>query len=82
MMKKIKGINCNQFRCPEFTVPVLSLLKRAAEQEEEVVISTKEPKAVNKVRHLCITHNWTLAATEAKADITFIKVQFAAPTLS
>jgi TusA-related sulfurtransferase len=69
------GLDCTHLRCPEFTVPVMRLIKANAEPEKEVIIKTHEKRARNRVEHLCVSFGWQFIAAVEEGDIIYIKLK-------
>jgi len=71
----MKGVDCTALRCPEFTVPVLSLIKKHGEKGKEIVLKTLEKRAPNRIRHLCLAHDWQFIAAAEADGVIFIKIK-------
>ena len=69
------GLDCTHLRCPEFTVPVMRLIKANAESEKEIMIKTHETRAPNRVKHLCLSFGWQFIAAAQKGDMIYIKLK-------
>jgi TusA-related sulfurtransferase len=70
------GLDCIHLKCPEFTVPALTLIKKYEEKGKSVVIKTLEKKARNRIQHLCAVHNWKLTGFAEQEGLIFIKIEF------
>jgi len=71
---KLPGIDATKIRCPEFTGPILRLLKQAG-ANTKCVIKTKEPNALKRLTHLCESYEWEVFAYTLKEGIHYIGVQ-------
>ena len=71
----MKGIDATEVFCPEFTTPVIRLIKKHLTKGELGVIKTKEERAVKRLQHICASHDWSLLGYKKQSDTYYILVQ-------
>lgn len=74
-MNKPVGIDATDVYCPEFTTPVLSLIKKLVKPGQSAVIKTREERAFKRLQHICASHDWTVIAYMEKNSIYFIQIK-------
>lgn len=74
-MSKLVGIDATDVFCPEFTTPVISLIKRKVPIGGGAVIKTKEKKGLKRIQHICASFDWAVIAFMEQDDIFYIQIQ-------
>ena len=64
----MKGIDASELYCPEFTSPVLSLIKKHITVGTQGIVKTKEPRAKERLAHLCVSYGWKMIGYEQRDD--------------
>ena len=70
----LQGIDATNIRCPEFTGPVLRLIKKIG-AHKQCVIKTKETHALKRLTHLCEVYQWNVIGYQLQGEVHFIAVQ-------
>ena len=73
-MSKLIGIDATDLFCPEFTTPVLSLIKKLVPVGGSAVIKTKEEKGLKRIQHICSSFDWSVTAFMEKDAIFYIQI--------
>lgn len=72
------SLDCTELRCPEFTVPVMRLIKeqiKNAQHTLDIVIKTYEKRAPLRVEHLCGSFGWTYEQSVEQGDAVYIRIR-------
>jgi len=59
-MDEIIKIDATQVWCPNFTTPVMSLIKKKIIKGHSGVVITKEKRSVKRMEHLCASFDWLI----------------------
>jgi TusA-related sulfurtransferase len=73
-MSKQVGIDATDIRCPEFTTPVISLIKKLVKKGEGAVIKTLEERALKRIQHFCLAFEWEVTGYMEKDGIFYIAI--------
>ena len=68
------GIDATNIFCPDFTVPVMSLIKKHVKPGQQGVIKTKEARSVKRLAHLCASNGWVLEKQQTVKDLYFFQI--------
>lgn len=68
------GIDATDVFCPEFTTPVISLIKKLVKKGGSAVIKTLEERGLKRVQHICLAHDWKVTGYMVKDDIFYIAI--------
>jgi len=68
------GIDATALYCPEFTTPVMSLIKQHIKADQQVVIKTKEPRSVARIKHLCASFEWNIVDYQHKDGLFYFLI--------
>lgn len=74
-MSKVTGIDATDVFCPEFTTPVISLIKKLVSPGSEAVIKTKEVRGLKRIQHICAAHEWKVTAFMEKDGLFYIGIK-------
>jgi hypothetical protein len=74
-MSKLVGIDATTIFCPEFTTPVMSLIKKHIPKGGQGVIKTKESRALLRTQHLCASFDWEVIGYQESCGDYLIVVQ-------
>jgi TusA-related sulfurtransferase len=70
-MSSLVKIDATGVWCPNYTTPVMSLIKKHIKKGESGVVITKEPRSINRMAHLCASFEWNIIE-QKKIDDTYI----------
>ncbi|MFT5852636.1 MAG: hypothetical protein ACI87J_002614 [Colwellia sp.] len=68
------GIDATDIFCPEFTTPVISLIKKLVSPGNEAVIKTQEKMGLKRLQHICAVHEWKVTAFMEKDGVFYIAI--------
>lgn len=70
----MKGVDATKLFCPEFTVPVIRLIKKNFDIGEVGVIKTKEARALLRLQEVCAQSDWNIKAYQQTNDMHYIAI--------
>lgn len=68
------GIDATELFCPEFTSPVMSLIKKHVAPGNRAVIKTKESRGLDRLKHLCASFDWLVVGYKHVGDTYYIAI--------
>jgi len=59
-MSNLIQIDATSIWCPNFTSPVMSLIKKKIPKGQSGIVITNERRSVKRMEHLCASFDWLL----------------------
>lgn len=68
------GIDATDVFCPEFTTPVIALIKKLVTKGGNAVVKTFEHRALLRMQHICLSHDWKVTGYMEKDGVFYIAI--------